>query len=72
LSSRLKPVLQRASNAHRRTGFSREASSSATTFGFLNTNTFPNITNTSPINNLRSALLGEKPQNLVNPQVWKG
>lgn len=22
--------------------------------------------------NLRSALLGEKPQNLVNPQVWKG
>ena len=22
--------------------------------------------------NLRAALLGEKPQNLVNPQVWKG
>ena len=22
--------------------------------------------------NLRSALLGERPQNLVNPQVWKG
>jgi gluconate 2-dehydrogenase len=22
--------------------------------------------------NLRSALLGDKPKNLVNPQVWKG
>jgi gluconate 2-dehydrogenase len=24
------------------------------------------------LSNLRSALLGERPQDLVNPQVWQG
>jgi gluconate 2-dehydrogenase len=24
------------------------------------------------LDNLRSALLGQRPQDLVNPQVWKG
>jgi gluconate 2-dehydrogenase len=24
------------------------------------------------LDNLRSALLGERPRDLVNPQVWKG